>query len=79
MAVHKLTMVQRPSGQAWAASPFECRAHFSAGRLPVYFGRQLVAYADDPADLPQARFVERDGRLAGLLDVWDPPAELVAA
>ena len=79
MAVHKLTMVQRPFSQAWAANPCECRAHFSAGRLPVYFGRKLVAYADDPADLPQARFVERDGRLAGLLDVWDPPAELIAA
>ena len=79
MAVHKLTMVRRPSGQARAASPFECRAHFAAGRLPVYFGRQLVAYADNPGDLPQARFVERDGRLAGMLDVRDPPAGLIAA
>jgi hypothetical protein len=79
MAVHKLTMVRRPASQAWAANPVECSAHFFAGRLPVYLGRQLVAYADDPADLPQARFVERDGRLAGLLDVWDPPAELTAA
>jgi hypothetical protein len=79
MAVHKLTMVQRPSRQAWAASPFECRAHFAAGRLPVYLGRKLAAYADDPGGLPQARFVERDGRLAGLLDVWDLLAELFAA
>ena len=79
MAVHKLTMVQRPSGQAWAANPFECREHFAAGRIPVYFGRKLVAYADDPADLPEARFVKRDGTLEGLLNVWNPPAELIAA
>jgi len=38
-----------------------------------------VAYVDGPDDLPQARFVERDGRLAGLLDVWAPAAELTAA
>jgi hypothetical protein len=49
MAVHKLTMVQRPSGQARAANPFECRAHFAVGWL------------------------------AGLLNVWNPPAALIAA
>ena len=65
--------------KAKAANPAECREHFAAGRLPVYYGRKLVAYADDPGDLPQARFVERDGRLAGSLDVWDPPAGLIAA
>jgi len=78
MAVHKLTLVQHPSGRA-RANPLQCREHFGAGRLPVYYGRTLVAYVDGPDDLPQARFVERDGRLAGLLDVWAPPAELTAA
>jgi hypothetical protein len=78
MAVHKLTMVPHLSGQV-RANPLQCREHFGAGRLPVYYGRTLVAYVDGPDDLPQARFVERDGRLAGLLDVWAPPAELTAA
>jgi len=79
MAVHKLTMVEHKCGKATAANPAECREHFALGRLPVYYGRKLVAYADDPADLPGARFVSRDGRLAGLLDVWNPSAELIAA
>ena len=50
-----------------------------AGRLPVYYGRQLVAYVDAPEDLPDARFVERDGRLAGMLNVWEDSAEQIAA
>ncbi len=41
---------------------------WAAGRLPVYYGRKLVAYVDDPDDLPEARFVERDGRLMAVLN-----------
>ena len=53
--------------------------HFAAGRVPVYHGRQLVAYVDDPEDLPHASFVERDGRLAVMLNVWKDSADQIAA
>jgi hypothetical protein len=79
MAVHKLSMIERKFGKARAPNPAECREHFAAGRLPVYYGRQLVAYVDERADLPEARFVERDGRLAGMLNVWEVSAEQMAA
>ena len=62
-----------------APNPDECREHFAAGRLPVYYGRKLVAYVDEPVDLPEARFVERDGRLMGSLNVWDLSADRFAA
>ena len=52
MAVHKLTMVPHPSGQA-RANPLQCREHFGAGRLPVYYGRTLVAYVDGPMICPK--------------------------
>ena len=70
MAVHELSMVVRKFGGAVAPDPAQCREHFAAGRIPVYRGRQLVAYVDDPADLQSARFAVRDGRLTGLLDAW---------
>jgi hypothetical protein len=75
MAVHALSMRERTDKEVRIADPAECRAHFAAGRLPVYLGRRLVAYVDRPDDLPEARFVERDGRLTGVLDVWDVPAK----
>ena len=65
MAVHKLSLIERKCDEPCVPDPAECREHFAAGRLPVYYGRQLVAYVDAPEDLPDARFVERDGRLAG--------------
>ena len=70
MAVHELSMVVRKFGGAVAPDPAQCREHFAAARIPVYRGRQLVAYVDDPADLPSARFAVRDGRLTGSLDPW---------
>ncbi len=79
MAVHKLSMIERKFDVPCVPNPAECREHFAAGRLPVYHGRQLVAYVDAPDDLPAARFVERDGRLAGLLNVWKNSAEQIAA
>ena len=79
MAIHKLSMIVREPEQAEVPDPGECRVHFAAGRLPIYHGRQLLAYVDDPDDLPDARFVERDGRLAGMLDVWEDPAQQIAA
>ena len=66
MAVHKLSLIERKCDEPCVPDPAECREHFAAGRLPVYYGRQLVAYVDAPEDLPIARFVERDGRLAGM-------------
>ena len=75
MSVHMLSIIERKFGGARAPNPDECRAHFAAGRAPVYYGRTLVAYVDDPQDLPEAQFVERDGRLTGLLDSWLPTAE----
>jgi hypothetical protein len=79
MAVHKLSMIEREPSRPDVPDPAECREHFAAGRLPVYYGRQLVAYVDDPDDLPAACFVERDGRSVGILDVWQHPAEQIAA
>ena len=79
MAVHKLSMIERKCDEPCVPNPAECREHFAAGRLPVYYGRQLVAYVDTPGDLPDARFVERDGRLAGMLNVWEGTAEQIAA
>jgi hypothetical protein len=79
MTVHKLSMIERKSTNARVPDPSECREHFAAGRLPVYYGRQLVAYVDEPGDLPEARFIERDGRLAGMLNVWEAAADQMAA
>ena len=79
MAVHKLSMIERKFGTARVPNPAECREHFGAGRLPVYYGRQLVAYVDEPTDLPDVRFVERDGRFAGMLNVWEDSADVIAA
>ena len=79
MVVHKLSMVERKFNDLCVANPAECREHFAAGRLPVYHGRQLVAYVDSEEDLPEARFVERDGRLAGMLNVWEDSADVIAA
>jgi hypothetical protein len=73
VSVHLLSTVERAYAAAPVPNPAECRAHFAAGRVPVYHGRRLVAYVDRPDDLPAARFVERHGRTAGLLDVWEPP------
>ena len=72
MAVHRLSMITRKFGGAVAPDPDQCREHFAAHRIPVYQGRQLVAYVDDPADLPSAHFAERDGRLSGLLELGAP-------
>ena len=79
MAVHKLSLIERKCDEPCVPDPAECREHFAAGRLPVYYGRQLVAYVDAPEDLPDARFVERDGRLAGMINVWEDSAEQIAA
>ena len=79
MAVHKLSMIERKFDEPCAPNPAECREHFAAGRVPVYHGRQLVAYVDDPEDLPHANFVERDGRLAVMLNVWEDFADQIAA
>ncbi len=79
MSVHVLSIIERKFGGALAPNPDECREHFAAGRLPVYYGRKLVAYVDEPDDLLEARFVERDGRLMGVLNVWHPSAERFAA
>ena len=79
MSVHVLSMIERKFGGALAPNPDECREHFAAGRLPVYYGRKLVAYVDEPVDLPEASFVERDGRLMGILDAFHPSAERFAA
>ena len=79
MAVHKLSVVERKFDDLCGPNPAECRQHFAACRLPVYHGRQFVAYVDAEEDLPDARFVERDGRLAGMLNVWEDFAEQIAA
>ena len=79
MVVHKLSMVERKFDDLCVPNPAECREHFAAGRLPVYHGRQLVAYVDAKEDLPEAHFVERDGRLAGMLNVWEDSADVIAA
>jgi hypothetical protein len=79
MSVHVLSIIERKFGGTLAPNPDECREHFDSGRLPVYYGRKLVAYVDEPDDLPEARFVERDGRLMGELDAWHPSAERFAA
>ena len=79
MSVHVLSIIQRKFGGALAPNPDECREHFAAGRLPVYYGRKLVAYVDEPDDLLEARFVERDGRLMGVLNAWHSSAERFAA
>ena len=73
--LHDRTKVRR----TLRPNPAECREHFAAGRVPVYHGRQLVAYVDDPEDLPHANFVERDGRLAVMLNVWEDFADQIAA
>ena len=70
---------ERKFDDLFVPNPAECREHFAAGRLPVYHGRQLVAYVDAEEDLPEARFVERDGRLAGMLNVWEDSADVIAA
>ena len=79
MVVHKLSMVERKFDDRFVPNPAECREHFAAGRLPVYHGRQLVAYVDAEEDLPEARFIERDGRLAGMLNVWEDSADVIEA
>ena len=79
MAVLKLSMIERRFDDRCVPNPAECREHFAAGRLPVYHGRELVAYVDAQDDLPDARFVERDGRLAGMLNVWERSADVIAA
>ena len=79
MSVHVLSIIERKFGGALAPNPDECREHFAAGRLPVYYGRKLVAYVDEPGDLPEARFVERDGRFVGVLNAWHPSAKRFAA
>jgi hypothetical protein len=70
MAVHKLSMLERKPGDVPRPHPTECREHHDAGRLPVYHGTRLVAYVDREEDLPEARFVERDGRVVGGVDRW---------
>lgn len=79
MTVHELSMIERALTSARVPDPAECREHFAAGRLPVYHGRRLVAYVDEPGDLPHARFLDRDGRLAGMLNVWEASAEQLTA
>ena len=79
MSVHMLSIIERKFGGALAPNPDECREHFAAGRLPVYYGHKLVAYVDEPDDLPEVRFVERDDRLMGVLNAWQPSAERFAA
>jgi hypothetical protein len=79
MSVHVLSIIERKFGGARAPNPDECREHFAAGRIPVRYGRKLVAYVDEPDDLPEAQFAERDGRLTGTLNAWQPSAERFAA
>ncbi len=79
MAAYKLSMIQRKSDDLSVPDPAECREHFAAGRLPIYYDRQLVAYIEAPDDLSDARFVERDGRLSGMLNLWEDPGEPIAA
>jgi hypothetical protein len=71
MAVHKLSMIERKPGSYPAPNPTQCREHHEAGRLPVYHGTRLVAYVDRAEDLPEARFVRRDGRLVGEIARWE--------
>jgi hypothetical protein len=78
MSLHQLSMIVRKFGGALAPDPAECRTHFAAGRIPVYRGRQLVAYVDDPADLPSASFAERDGRLTGMVNMWTVSGDIAA-
>ena len=71
MAVHRLSMVERKPGGYPAPHPTECQQHHDAGRVPVYCQRRLVAYVDRPEDLPEAKFVKRDGRLVGEMKRWE--------
>ena len=71
MAVYKLSMLERQAGGYPAPNPAQCREHHDAGRLPVYYGKRLVAYVDRTEDLPDARFTYRDGRFVGEIAQWE--------
>ena len=85
MTVHKLLMIERKPGGIPAPHPTECRAHHDAGRIPIFHGTRLVAvgtglatrpprlvaYVDQPEDLPEAKFIERDSRIVGEVSRWE--------
>jgi hypothetical protein len=71
MAVYKLSMIERKQGGYQSPNPDECREHHDAGRLPIYYDKRLVAYVDRAEDLPEAKFVHRDGRLVGETAHWE--------
>jgi hypothetical protein len=71
MAVYKLSMFERQPGGYLAPNPAQCREHHNAGRVPIYYGKILVAYVDRTEDLPEARFTHRDGRLVGEIAQWE--------
>ena len=71
MALYKLSMIERKPGGVPRPHPTECREHYDAGRLPIYYGKRLVAYVDKAEDLPEARFVRRHGRLVGEVSRWN--------
>jgi hypothetical protein len=71
MAVYKLSMIERKPGSIPAPHPTECSEHHNAGRIPIFYGTRLVAYVDRAEDLPEAKFVERDGRTIGEVNRWE--------
>ena len=71
MAIYKLSMIERKQGGYPSPDPRQFREHHDKGRLPVYYGKRLVAYVDRVEDLPQARFVDHGGRLVGEMANWE--------
>ena len=66
-------------------SPTGERCRLIVGRVtgpwiePQWSVELLNEHVDEPDDLPEAQFAERDGRLTGTLNAWQPSAERFAA